>query len=142
MTHDNLLIQPMLVLMLLTMLVWLYMYVVRNRYVIRQRINPQLLASPEQLNVMLPEHINRPSNNLKNLCELPVLFYALCLLIQQSAAVDSWFVGLAWGFVGLRLAHSVVHCTINHVLTRFLLYLMSSLLLWGMLLRFVVISLS
>ena len=40
MTNNNLLIQPMLVLMLLTMLVWLYLYVVRNRYVIRHRINP------------------------------------------------------------------------------------------------------
>lgn len=136
MTNDNLLVQPMLVLMILTMGVWLYMYVVRNRYVMRQRINPQLLASPEQLNTMLPEHINRPSNNLKNLCELPVLFYALCLLIQQLALVDTVFVTLAWCFVGLRIAHSLVHCTFNHVLSRFVLYVSASLLLWGMLLRF------
>lgn len=136
MTNDNLLVQPILVLMILTMGVWLYMYVVRNRYVMRQRINPQLLASPEQLNTMLPEHINRPSNNLKNLCELPVLFYALCLLIQQLALVDTVFVTLAWCFVGLRIAHSLVHCTFNYVLSRFVLYVSASLVLWGMLLRF------
>lgn len=136
MTNDNLLVQPMLVLMLLTMLVWLYMYVLRNRYVMRQRISPQLLASPEQLNTLLPEQINRPSNNLKNLCELPVLFYALCLLIQQLALVDTVFITLAWCFVGLRIAHSIVHCTFNNVLSRFLLYVTASLVLWGMLLRF------
>ena len=39
----------------------------------------------------------------------------------------------AWLFVGLRAAHSVVHCTVNIVKVRFVFYLLSSLVLWFML---------
>lgn len=81
---------------------------------------------------MLPEAVNYPSNNLKNLFELPVLFYALCLYLAAVAQVDSLYVYGAYGYLALRVVHSAVHCTVNLVLLRFGLYVTSSLILWLM----------
>ena len=41
----------------------------------------------------------------------------------------------AWVFVGFRVLHSVMHCTLNIVNVRFALYLVAALALWFMLLR-------
>jgi len=44
--------------------------------------------------------------------------------------VDALYVGAAWVFVGFRVLHSAVHCTINAVMVRFYLYLISTLAVW------------
>jgi hypothetical protein len=41
----------------------------------------------------------------------------------------------AWVFVAFRALHSAVHCTINIVMLRFYLYLVSTLAVWFMLAR-------
>ena len=130
------LLQPVAALMLLTLLVWIYFYVRRLGYVAAHKIPADQFTSPEKLNAALPEPINRPSNNLKNLFELPVLFYALCAMLVVSGTSSNTDLALAWAFVGLRALHSLIHCTINVVPLRFAAYLLSSLVLWAMVLRF------
>jgi hypothetical protein len=39
---------------------------------------------------------------------------------------------LAWAYVGLRIAHSLVQATVNIVLYRFVLWILSSLALVGL----------
>ena len=76
--------------------------------------------------------------NLRNLFELPVLFYALCLLLMQQGLaqpVEVLDVQLAWAFVGFRALHSLVQCTVNIVNARFAFYALSSIALWVMLAR-------
>jgi len=121
--------------MLLTLLVWVYMYVLRLRYLLVKRIPSQRIATPELISSLLPEYINRPSNNLKNLFELPVIFYAVCGLLLALHQADAVFVKLAWAYVALRTLHSAIHCTINHVPLRFAAYLSSSVVLWVMVIR-------
>lgn len=41
----------------------------------------------------------------------------------------------AWVFAVFRMLHSAVHCTFDHVLVRFYLYLASSLALFFLLVR-------
>ncbi|MEZ5635966.1 MAG: MAPEG family protein [Burkholderiaceae bacterium] len=135
MTH--LILQPVAALMLLTMLVWFVMYARRLRFIIANRIALHEFVSPETLNAVLPEDVNRPSNNLKNLFELPVLFYAICIVIAVAQQADSLSIGLAWAYVALRAIHSAIHCTINIVLLRFTAYVLSSIVLWIMVVRFV-----
>jgi hypothetical protein len=127
-------IQPVLALMLLTMVVWIYMYIRRISYISQHRLDPSSINSPEALTAALPADVNAPSNNLKNLFELPVIFYAVCLFLATTKA-DATFVNLAWAYVALRAIHSLIHCTINLVSYRFLAYLLSSLVLWAMVLR-------
>ena len=133
--QDSAIFTPVFGLMLLTLVVWVYMYYRRLSWIVGNNPDPQSISSPEKLNQVLPEAVNYPSNNLKNLFELPILFYILCLYLAWSSQVDQLYLLSAYAFVILRIAHSVVHCTVNIVLLRFSLYLASSLALWFMVCR-------
>ncbi len=75
------------------------------------------------------ELVLKTGNHLRNLFEFPVLFYIVCVLILVVGLVDPWFVKLAWGYVALRVAHSLVHLTFNKIPPRFLFYILSNLVL-------------
>jgi len=126
---------PFLTLMLLTLLVWIYLYVRRIGFIRRERIDPRRLELPGELTRLSPAAVSNPSDNLKNLFELPVLFYALALFLFVTNRVDATYVVVAWAFVAFRFAHSIVHCTFNRVMVRFYCYLAASLALWMMVLR-------
>ena len=93
---------PFLALMLLTLLVWIYMYVRRIGFIRRWRIDPRQLEIPGELARLTPAAVSNPSDNLKNLFELPVLFYALALLLFVTNRVDATYVAAAWAFVVFR----------------------------------------
>jgi hypothetical protein len=134
MPSDDLL-APFFGMMLLTLIVWLYMYVRRLGYIMREGIDAQSISTPERLARRIPEEINNASNNLKNLFELPVLFYAVCLYLLGVGEADSTDVALAWAFLGLRTVHSAVQCTANVVALRFGAYLLASLALFALVVR-------
>jgi hypothetical protein len=125
-------LQPFLALILLTFIVWTYMYVQRIRFTLAHRISPQRIATPELISSVLPEHVNRPSNNLKNLFELPVIFYVVCGVSLALHQTSPGLTTLAWIYVGLRTVHSAIHCTVNVVALRFAAYFASSIILWAM----------
>ena len=74
----------------------------------------------------------RCADNFKNLCELPILFYAVVALSIIAGAVTPLTVQLAWLFVAGRAVHSAIHCTYNAVPHRFAVYFGSALVLWAM----------
>lgn len=133
--NNALIFQPMLAMMLLTACVWLFLYARRIPAMRAARRPVQKYTTPEKAIELLPEAVNYPAYNLKNLFELPVLFYALCLLLYVTGNVDSVYLAAAWGFVAFRALHSLIHCTFNRVILRFYCYLIASLLLWFMLVR-------
>src|SRR5687767_11194476 len=120
---------PFFATMLLTLLVWVYI-IRRISFITKHNISPKDLAVPGALAQMSPAAVSNPSDNLKNLFEIPVLFYALALYLFVTAQVDGAYVGAAWVFVAFRALHSVVHCTGNLVMLRFYLYLLSTLAVW------------
>ena len=119
---------PLLVQVLLTFAVWVYMFAWRIPEITRKGIDPQRLQDRARAHELLPDSANA-SNNLKNLFELPILFYTAILLSLVLMIQDPLLVQLAWGFVFLRIVHSVIHCTYNNVNHRFAAYAVSSLLL-------------
>lgn len=126
---------PFLATMLLTLAVWVYMYVRRIHLIKTCKIGPQDLAVPGELARLSPPEVSNPSDNLKNLFELPVLFYALALYLFTTGQVDAGYVWAGWIFAAFRALHSAVHCTFNVVLLRFWLYAISAAALWFMLIR-------
>jgi hypothetical protein len=126
---------PFFAVMLLTLVVWLYMYVRRIHFLQSRGITPDQISTPEALARVTPSAVATPSDNLKNLFELPVLFYALCLYLFATNQVDGVYVTAGWIFAAFRALHSAVHCSFNHIMTRFNLYLVASLALWTMLAR-------
>lgn len=132
---------PVTAMMLLTCLVWIYMYIRRISYLNRHGIDAQELVAPENLVKLIPETINRSANNLKNLFEMPVLFYVLCIMLFITGNVNAFYLYTAWIFVALRAVHSAIHCTVNRVMLRFVAYFFSSIALGVMIFRFAFIDL-
>lgn len=126
---------PFFGMMLLTIIVWIYMYVLRLPYLLREKVDLQSVATSKQMHDALPDRINLPSENLVNLFELPVLFYAVCIYLFLSQQVDTLYLGLAYGFLVFRAGHSLVHCKSNNIMRRFYLYILSSVILWVMIFR-------
>ncbi len=56
-----------------------------------------------------------------------MLFYALALLLLATRQVDATYLAAAWVFVAFLTLHSAVHCSVNIVMLRFYLYLVSAL---------------
>lgn len=127
---------PMLALVVLTFLVWVRMYRLRIAYIITEKIDPRKYKSRSAYSDV-PDKIMYPSENLMNLFEVPVLFYAAVLSIYVTSHVDVYFVVLAWAYVGLRYAHSFIHITYNNAMHRFSVYFVSTLILWVLWARFV-----
>jgi hypothetical protein len=120
--------------MLLTIVVWVYMYARRIPFILRSNLTPQQLT-PSELARLSPPGVANPSDNLKNLFELPTIFYAAVLYLYAAQQVDAAYLIAAWAFFAFRLLHSAVHCTFNFVPLRFWLYAISAIALWFMVLR-------
>lgn len=133
MTQD-MIFGPFFIMMLLTLVVWLYVYIRRISFITGQKLNIQDMT-PSQLAKISPPAVSRPSDNLKNLFEIPVIFYAVVLYLFLTQQVDTVYVVAAWIFVGFRILHSLVHCTFNLILLRFWLYVGATVVLWLMVLR-------
>jgi hypothetical protein len=133
---------PLLATMTLTAIVWFYMYARRIPAMRRARVSVQTYTTPDKVTEHLPEDVNYAANNLKNLFEVPILFYGLCLYLFVSGNVDAAYVVAAWLFFLLRAFHSIVHCTRNIVMLRFYLYASSALALWFMLGRALITELA
>jgi hypothetical protein len=82
------------------------------------------------------ESVITASRNFENQFQMPMLFMFGVLFVLQFQLADLVFVLLAALYVALRLLHSVVHMTSNHVRKRFNLFLFSCVVLWAFWLRF------
>ena len=73
------------------------------------------------------------SHNYMHLMEQPTIFYAIVfasILMGLDFQINVW---LAWGYVILRILHSLVQSTVNVVMPwRFGLFFLSSLCLFGL----------
>ena len=120
---------PFFTMILLTMVVWVYMYARRIPFIRRSGLRDDQLT-PAELARISPPAVATPSDNLKNLFETPTIFYALVLYLHVTQSVDTVYLVAAWVFVAFRALHTLVHCTFNLILLRFSLYAISTLAVW------------
>jgi hypothetical protein len=79
-----------------------------------------------------PDEAQWPCHNYNHLMEQPTIFYAIALtlaLMGFGAGLNYW---LAWGYVGFRIAHSIVQATVNVVAIRFPLFALATFCLLGL----------
>jgi hypothetical protein len=126
---------PFVATMLLTLVVWIYMYASRLPFMVRSKLIHRAQLTAAELARVSPPGVSNPSDNLKNLFELPTLFYAVVLYLCATRQGDALYLAAAWVFFGFRVLHSAVQCTVNFVPLRFLFYMASSIALWLMVLR-------
>jgi hypothetical protein len=127
--------QPLLGMLLLTLLVWIVMFIKRVGYMNTAGIDAEQLKQPADSTALIAPEANAPANNFKNLFELPVVFYVVCLYLIATGQADALHVNCAWAFLALRAVHSLIHCTYNKVMHRFAIYLLGALALWVMVVR-------
>jgi hypothetical protein len=120
-------LEPMGALVALTFLVLLLIPIRRFRAAFAGRVQRDDFALGESSRV--PADVSLPNRNYMNLLELPVLFYVLCVVVLVTRKIDLILLLLAWSYVGLRAAHSLIHIVYNNVFHRLTAFALSNLAL-------------
>ena len=121
---------PIVAMVAITAVVWVRLYVQRIREMRHRGISPGQLATSRQAASTLQD--TTAADNFRNLFEVPVLFYVLCLTLYATHRGGVVLLGGCWLFVALRAAHSAIQCTYNKVMHRFYVYFVSTVLLFAL----------
>lgn len=130
--HNYDLVWPMAAMAFLTLEVIAWTEIARGLAILKGRVKLDDFRYSDGAKV--PADLRVANRNYINLTESPILFYAACLLALQMHAVDLWFWRLAWIYVGLRFAHTIVHLFDRWVPARVLFFntsLVVLALMWG-----------
>lgn len=79
-----------------------------------------------------PKRVRAFGNNINNQFETPVLFYVLCGAATFIGATGWIMASLAWFYVAMRIAHTLIHTGSNNVIHRFRAFVAGMLALVGM----------
>lgn len=120
---------------LLTLVMFLWMYATRLPAFARAKLDPQEAMHPGSYHDRIPSEVRRVADNYNHLLEAPTLFYAIALSVVMLGLADPLHAACAWGYAGLRVAHSIVQATINRVVVRFALFVLSWVALGTMIVR-------
>ena len=123
----------LLVLWTLAMCVWLY--VTRIPALKKHNIVYDPHRPSEEFHAQLPASARWKADNYNNLLEQPTIFYAVALTLAFLNEGSGLNAGLAWAYVALRIAHSLIQALINDVMIRFALFAAASLVLLVMTVR-------
>jgi len=137
--------QPLVALMIWTMIMWIWMYATRIPAMQKSPdINTANLTggTGKDLDDVLPQSVQWKAHNYNHLHEQPTLFYAVALLLALVGHGDGQNAFLAWIYVGLRVAHSLVQVTANKVMVRFVLFALSSVVLIALIFKAAVVVFS
>ena len=130
MTHDPLL-GPIVALVgwSIVMLFWMVLTRMPAMKKVGIDLSTRVGSKPGALDGVVDDKAQWKAHNYIHLMEQPTLFYAIVftlILMGASYGINVW---LAWGYVGLRIAHSIVQATWNRIAVRFALFLLSTLCL-------------
>jgi hypothetical protein len=123
----ELILEPIGALALLTLVVLMLMLVRRVRTVGAGHISVEDFRYGESARV--PGRVGLANLNYRNLFEMPVLFYVVCLVHYAAGTIETATLALSWAYVALRAAHTAVHVTYNDVFHRMILFGASTLVL-------------
>jgi len=129
-------ILPVVALVAWSLVVWVWMGATRVPAMQKARLHPEE-AKHTRSNVfdVLPTEVRRVADNYNHLMEQPTIFYAVALAMAVGGVATSLDVGLAWGYVALRIVHSGWQILVNKVVIRFYLFVASTLLLFPLAIR-------
>jgi len=119
---------PVVALVAWTMVMWLWMYATRIPAMKRAGIESKSRVGNRggSLDELLPEQAQWKAHNYNHLLTEPTLFYTICIVLALCGHGDGFNLTIAWAYVGLRVAHSLVQAIINRLIARFPLFALSS----------------
>lgn len=132
-------LKPLAVLAGWTMLMWVWMYATRLPAMSKAKIDTKGMVggTGKDLDAVLPGNIQWIAHNYNHLHEAPTVFYAVAMALAMIGQGDGMNALIAWIYVGLRIAHSLVQATVNKVMVRFALFALSSFALMALTLHLV-----
>ena len=130
-------LQPVVALLGWTMVMWVWMYATRIPAMKRANVDIGNLrgGTGADLKAIVPPQVQWKAENYNHLHEAPTVFYAAALMLAIIGHGDGTNAVIAWVYVGLRIAHSIVQATVNRVALRFALFILSTLALMALILH-------
>ncbi|WP_309622691.1 MAPEG family protein [Novosphingobium sp.] len=134
-------LRPLAVLAGWTMVMWIWMYATRIPAI--NKLPKPTEAGADQgwtgamLESLIPREIQWKAHNYNHLHEAPTVFYAVALALAMIGQGDGMNATIAWAYVALRIVHSVYQATVNKVMPRFMLFVLSSLCLMALTLHLI-----
>ncbi len=125
-------LRPAIVLVAWTLVMWLWMLARRLPAMAAHGVAPRDALHTRDLGSRLPSAAQAPVDNYNHLLEQPTIFYATCLIGALAGGVGWVGLALAWGYVVVRIAHSVWQAAVGRVSVRFALFAASTLMLIGL----------
>jgi len=120
---------PIICLVIWTMAQMVWMAATRLPAIAAANLGPDSGQRTQELAAQLPKEVQWKADNYNHLLEQPTAFYACALALAIAGLGVGLNLYLAWGYVVIRVVHSIVQSTVNPVLFRFSLFLLSSMLL-------------
>ena len=133
--HYSPILAPVVALVAWTIIIMLWMVIARFAEFRRMGITPTTIpngARGVDLEGRADPRAQWKSHNYNHLMEQPTIFYAIALtlaLMNFGGGINYW---LAWGYVGLRIVHSLIQCTVNVVRYRLAVFSLASFCLLGL----------
>ncbi len=115
---NDLILQPVILMCLLSFIMMLWMYATRipaSKEIEQAGINLQDLSHPSKLGGVFPSKVERVADNYNHLFEQPTVFYAITFTIWGLNETDTLFILCAWLYFFIRLIHSIFQSTLNLV---------------------------
>lgn len=126
---------PVVALVFWTMVMWTWMYITRIPAILRMKMRLDPKAPRGEQMSQLPANVRWKADNYNHLMEQPTIFYAIGLALALMEQGEGLNLTLAWSYVVLRVAHSLVQATWNKIEVRFALFALSSLPLFALAVR-------
>lgn len=126
---------PVVVLAAWTMIIWIWMYATRLPAMGRAGIDAKNMVGSSggglrsELIAKGEERASWVADNYNHLHEAPTVFYAVAIVLAMIGQGDNLNATIAWAYVALRIAHSLLQIFSNRVIVRFMLFALSTLAL-------------
>jgi hypothetical protein len=120
---------PLMALVLWSFVMWAWLYATRIPAIVKNRIVFDPYQPNAAFHAQIPARVRWKADNYNNLMEQPTLFYAVALSLAMLDAGGGFNLVLAWIYVALRVAHSLVHALINIIVLRFAVFMAASIVL-------------
>jgi hypothetical protein len=120
---------PVVALVLWSFVMWAWLIVTRVGTIKRLRLRLDPTQPGDGFKNQLPPDVRWKADNYNHLMEQPTLFYAIALVLALLGEGSGANLVLAWLYVASRIAHSLVHVTVNRIMLRFQIFVAGSLAL-------------
>jgi hypothetical protein len=124
---------PVIALIIWTLVVWAILFARRIPAFSKMKVDVETAKSPTgRWKEELPLKVQAPAHNYNHLMEQPTIFYAFMFWAALSGEATTVIFYLAWAYVLLRIVHSFIQISTGPVLVRFIVFMLASLCLVGM----------